>query len=90
MVRMANSTDSSPHYEQQVDASAKETLEILSEMSKIMNTGLDLESLSITYRLIENGINPQTLSDVISNLRKEVQKPNAYRNQSHERNGHEF
>jgi len=79
MVRMANSSDSSPHYEQ-VDASAKETLEILCEMSKIMNTGLDPESLSITYRLIENGINPQTLSDVISNLRKEAQKPNVYRN----------
>jgi len=56
------------------DAStAKETLDILGEMSSIMKTGLDVESLAISYRLVENGINPQALADVISKLQNQVE-----------------
>jgi len=52
-------------------ASTKDTLDILSEMSAILKTGLDGESLAITYRLVENGINPQTLAQVVNKLRTE-------------------
>lgn len=51
--------------------SAKDTLDILGEMSTILKTGLDAESLAISYRLVDNGINPQTLAEVVSKLRTE-------------------
>uniref|UniRef100_A0A3P9M2M4 Mitotic spindle organizing protein 1 n=1 Tax=Oryzias latipes TaxID=8090 RepID=A0A3P9M2M4_ORYLA len=36
----------------------------------LLNTGLDMESLSICVRLCEQGINPEALSAVIKELRK--------------------
>ena len=36
----------------------------------MLNTGLDMESLSICVRLCEQGINPEALSAVIKELRK--------------------
>ena len=35
-----------------------------------MNTNLDLECLSIVYQLIEKGINPEKLANVIISLQK--------------------
>lgn len=43
---------------------------VLLEISKLLNTGLDMESLSICVRLCEQGINPEALSSVIKELRK--------------------
>uniref|UniRef100_A0A674JNL3 Mitotic spindle organizing protein 1 n=1 Tax=Terrapene triunguis TaxID=2587831 RepID=A0A674JNL3_9SAUR len=43
---------------------------ILLEISRILNTGLDMETLSICVRLCEQGINPEALSSVIKELRK--------------------
>lgn len=43
---------------------------VLLEISKILNTGLDMETLSICVRLCEQGINPEALSSVIKELRK--------------------
>lgn len=40
------------------------------EISRILNTGLDMETLSICVRLCEQGINPEALSSVIKELRK--------------------
>ncbi|KAF3841956.1 hypothetical protein F7725_023907 [Dissostichus mawsoni] len=37
---------------------------------QVLNTGLDMESLSICVRLCEQGINPEALSAVIKELRK--------------------
>jgi len=48
---------------------AKETLEVLHEMSTILKTDLDLETLSICFRLIENGINAEALAKLILTLR---------------------
>ncbi|XP_006864378.1 PREDICTED: uncharacterized protein LOC102814976 [Chrysochloris asiatica] len=42
----------------------------LLEISRILNTGLDMETLSICVRLCEQGINPEALSSVIKELRK--------------------
>jgi len=49
---------------------SKETMDILVELSSLMNTHLDLETLAISQRLIENGVSPQVLAKVISQLRK--------------------
>ena len=45
-------------------------LPVLLEISRLLNTGLDMESLSICVRLCEQGINPEALSSVIKELRK--------------------
>ncbi|XP_039639690.1 mitotic-spindle organizing protein 1 isoform X1 [Perca fluviatilis] len=43
---------------------------LLLEISRLLNTGMDMESLSICVRLCEQGINPEALSAVIKELRK--------------------
>lgn len=48
----------------------RETMDVLLEISRILNTGLDMETLSICVRLCEQGINPEALSAVIKELRK--------------------
>ncbi|XP_064165935.1 mitotic-spindle organizing protein 1 isoform X2 [Anguilla rostrata] len=48
----------------------RETMDVLLEISRLLNTGLDVESLSLCVRLCEQGINPEALSSVIKELRK--------------------
>ncbi|KAJ9627760.1 hypothetical protein H2203_002973 [Taxawa tesnikishii (nom. ined.)] len=40
---------------------ARETIDILNEISTLLNTGLDRQSLSYCVSLIENGVNPEAL-----------------------------
>jgi len=51
---------------------ARETMDILAEMSNILNTGLDRESLSILVSLCEHGVNPEALAAVVKELRREM------------------
>ncbi|XP_030167819.1 mitotic-spindle organizing protein 1 isoform X1 [Lynx canadensis] len=53
---------------------------ILLEISRILNTGLDMETLSICVRLCEQGINPEALSSVIKELRKATEALKAAEN----------
>ncbi|XP_005603753.1 mitotic-spindle organizing protein 1 [Equus caballus] len=57
-----------------------ETMDVLLEISRILNTGLDMETLSICVRLCEQGINPETLSSVIKELRKATEALKAAEN----------
>jgi mitotic-spindle organizing protein 1 len=41
------------------------------EMSRLLNTGLDRETLSILVTLCESGVNPEALAVVVKELRKE-------------------
>ncbi|KAG5439446.1 hypothetical protein PCANB_002020 [Pneumocystis canis] len=50
--------------------SARETIDILYEISLILNTGLDKNSLSLCVSLCENGVSPDSLTNVIKELRK--------------------
>lgn len=50
---------------------ARETLSILHEISLILNTGLDRETLSLCISLCESGVNPEALAMVIKHLRRE-------------------
>lgn len=52
---------------------AKETMEILHEMSQILNCGLDQRSLTILAGLIENGVNPEALAAVVKELKRETE-----------------
>ncbi|XP_054830052.1 mitotic-spindle organizing protein 1 isoform X1 [Eublepharis macularius] len=56
------------------------TLPVLFEISRILNTGLDMETLSICVRLCEQGINPEALSAVIKELRKATEALKAAEN----------
>ena len=51
---------------------AKEALDIVHEISQILDTGLDKETLSILLALIETGINPEALAAVVKELRREA------------------
>lgn len=42
------------------------------EMSRLLNTGLDPETLTICVKLCESGINPEALALVIQELRRET------------------
>ena len=50
----------------------KDTLNVLHEMSTILDTGLDKETLSILVSLTEKGINPEALATVVEELRREA------------------
>nr|ALS05025.1 mitotic-spindle organizing protein 1 [Centropages dorsispinatus] len=52
---------------------ARETFNTLLEISKVLNTGLDKETLGICIRLCEQGANPEALATVIRELRRETQ-----------------
>ncbi len=45
---------------------------VLYEMSTLLNTGLDRETLSILVGLCEAGVNPEALSAVVKELQREA------------------
>jgi len=47
------------------------------EIANLMNAGLDKETLSLCVRLIENGINPNTLAHAILAVQRDASKLNA-------------
>ena len=55
-------------------ASAREAMDILMEMSRLLNTGLDKETLIICVQLLESGVNPEALASVVTTLRSESAK----------------
>ena len=48
-------------------------LPVVYEISKILNTGLDRETLSILIGLCECGVNPEALALVVKELRRDSQ-----------------
>jgi len=52
---------------------ARETVDILFEISQLLNTGLDRETLSVCISLCEAGVNPEALAAVVKELRRESQ-----------------
>lgn len=51
---------------------ADRALSIVYELSKILNTGLDKETLSILIALCKAGVNPESLAAVVKELRREA------------------
>ncbi|KAI8996594.1 mitotic-spindle organizing gamma-tubulin ring associated-domain-containing protein [Trametes punicea] len=52
-------------------SAAEETLNTLFDISQLLNTGLDKETLATCVGLIEGGVNPEALAAVIQELRRE-------------------
>ncbi|KAF2754537.1 hypothetical protein EJ05DRAFT_504072 [Pseudovirgaria hyperparasitica] len=50
---------------------AREVVDILHEISTLLNTNLSRPQLSFCISLIENGVHPEALATVIKTLRKE-------------------
>ncbi|KAI9678192.1 MAG: hypothetical protein M1817_006137 [Caeruleum heppii] len=48
---------------------AREVIDVLIEISTLLNTQLDRRQLSLCVSLIENGVNPDALATVIKELR---------------------
>lgn len=63
--RMADSSNS-----QVLDA--REAFNTLLEISKLLNTGLDPETLTVCIKLCEHGVNPEALATVVKEVRREV------------------
>ncbi|KAK5195594.1 hypothetical protein LTR99_002120 [Exophiala xenobiotica] len=52
---------------------AREVVDILEEISVLLNTQLDRTQLSLCVSLVENGVNPEALANAIKELRRETQ-----------------
>ncbi|KAI9337464.1 mitotic-spindle organizing gamma-tubulin ring associated-domain-containing protein [Obelidium mucronatum] len=50
---------------------AKETLSVLHQMSLLLETGLDKETLAICVALCEQGVNPEALAAAVKELKRE-------------------
>ncbi|CAM1510438.1 Fc.00g007730.m01.CDS01 [Cosmosporella sp. VM-42] len=51
---------------------AQQAVDILHEISTILNCHLDRRTLSICISMIERGVNPEALAQVIKELRQEA------------------
>ncbi|KIW01802.1 mitotic-spindle organizing protein 1 [Verruconis gallopava] len=54
---------------------AREVIDILHEIATLLNTGLNRQQLSYCVSLIENGVNPEALANVIKELRNRYPEP---------------
>ncbi|XP_022195148.1 mitotic-spindle organizing protein 1 [Nilaparvata lugens] len=52
---------------------ARETFSAIMEISNLLNTGLDAETLTYCVRLCENGVHPEALATVIKEMKREVE-----------------
>ncbi|KAJ3100416.1 hypothetical protein HDU96_010348 [Phlyctochytrium bullatum] len=57
--------------EVKLNIEARETLDILYEISLLLNTGLSKEALATCVSLCEQGVNPEALAAVIKELKRE-------------------
>ena len=51
---------------------AREALDCLHELSQLLNTGLDKKTLTACVRLLEGGVHPDALAQIIQVLRTET------------------
>lgn len=56
----------------------QEVLETLVDISMLLNTGLDRDSILILIKLIELGVQPETLSELVIEIRKEIDGYKSY------------
>ena len=50
----------------------RDTLDTLMEISNLLNTGLDVETLATCVKLCEAGVHPEALAAVLKELRREA------------------
>ncbi|KAL8259548.1 hypothetical protein R6Q59_027501 [Mikania micrantha] len=57
--------------DQDAARTAKESLELVFQMSNILDTGLDRHTLSVLIALCDLGLNPEALAAVVKEFRKD-------------------
>ncbi|KAJ3133157.1 hypothetical protein HK101_004490 [Irineochytrium annulatum] len=55
-----------------MEAGSAEALEILHQMSQLLDVGLDKETLALCVSLCEQGVNPEAVSAVVKELKREA------------------
>ncbi|EST06289.2 Protein of unknown function DUF3743 [Kalmanozyma brasiliensis GHG001] len=60
--------------EDQRNVASQETMDILHDLSQLLNTGLSREQLRACVELIESGVNAEAVAAIVENLRKEAAK----------------
>ncbi|SPO21769.1 uncharacterized protein UTRI_01257_B [Ustilago trichophora] len=60
--------------EDQRNVASQETMDILHDLSQLLNTGLSREQLRACVELIESGVNAEAVASIVENLRKEAAK----------------
>ncbi|KAH9039330.1 mitotic-spindle organizing gamma-tubulin ring associated-domain-containing protein [Lactarius pseudohatsudake] len=60
-----------PREADRIIPSAQQTLDILYDISQLLGTQLDKETLATCIGMIESGVNPEALAAVIQELRRE-------------------
>ena len=65
VVKSASTTESTTN-------EAREALDCLHELSQLLNTGLDKKTLTACVRLLEAGVHPDALAQIIQVLRSEM------------------
>jgi hypothetical protein len=56
---------------------AMEALQVVEDISHLLNIGMDKETLTVCIRLIENGINPSTLAHGILDIKRDAARISA-------------
>ncbi|KAK0709007.1 mitotic-spindle organizing gamma-tubulin ring associated-domain-containing protein [Lasiosphaeria miniovina] len=67
-----------PDERSEKQAAAQQAVDILHEISTILNCHLDRRTLSICISMIENGVSPEALASVVKELRNEAQVQEAH------------
>ncbi|KAJ3561463.1 hypothetical protein NPX13_g8937 [Xylaria arbuscula] len=62
--------------EDEKQAAARQAVDILHEIATILNCHLDRRALSVCISMVEQGVNPEALANVVQYLRREAQKVN--------------
>ncbi|KIO34121.1 hypothetical protein M407DRAFT_17031 [Tulasnella calospora MUT 4182] len=52
-------------------SSGQDVLNVLNDLSQLLNTGLDRDTLFTCVKMIEGGANPEALAAVVKELRRE-------------------
>lgn len=63
---------------------ANEALDTIHQISEILDTGLDKETLNILIALLESGVNPEALAAVVRELRREAARLKSEQSKTHQ------
>ena len=64
---------------------ANETVDVAHEISKILDCGLDRQTLAVVVAMIENGVDPEACAMVVKELKREAKKLRASRAEARRR-----
>ncbi|MBW0464835.1 hypothetical protein O181_004550 [Austropuccinia psidii MF-1] len=61
-------------FDTKIPRSARDAIDVLYEMSELLGTELDRQTLALCVGMIEEGTNPLALAEVVRELRQEAKQ----------------